>query len=71
MAAARLADISGTASLRCGARICPVVWRATAHGARLWGDVSPEVPIAALIGSGNGACAAAAAEIVTGVAVLQ
>ena len=42
-------DISGSASLCCGTRLCPVVWCATPEGARLWGDVPPEVPVAALL----------------------
>ena len=64
-------EISGSASLLCGAKLCPVVWRATASGAWLWGDVAPEVPIAVLIGAGNGPQVVPAAEIVTGAVVLQ
>ena len=69
-------EIAGSASLRCGARVCPVVWRATATGAWLWGDVEASVPIAQLmIGAaqrppGPGPLAPAA-EIVTGVVAVQ
>ena len=64
-------ELIGSANLECDARLCPVVWRATAEGARLWGDVAPEVPVAVLLGSGSGAYVPVAVEIVTGVAVLH
>ena len=61
-------ELIGSASLCCGTRLCPVVWRATAEGTRLWGDVAPEVPVAVLLGSGSGAHVPVAAEIVTEIA---
>ena len=64
-------ELIGSANLACDARLCPVVWRATAEGTRLWGDVAAEVPVAVLLGSGSGAYVTVAAEIVTGAVVLQ
>ena len=64
-------DISGSASLCCGTRLCPVVWCATPEGARLWGDVPPEVPVAALLDPGPGAPVRAAAEITAGPGLLH
>lgn len=64
-------ELTGTATLVCNERLCPAVWRATAEGARLWGDVAPEVPVAVLMDTGNGAYVSAAAEVVTGAVVLQ
>ena len=64
-------ELSGTATLVCDARLCPAVWRATAEGARLWGDVAPEVPVAVLLDTGNGPYVSAAATIVTGPTALH
>ena len=64
-------DITGSASLRCGARLCSAVWWATPEGARLWGDVAPEVPVAVLLDTGSGPPVRAAATIVTGPVALH
>ncbi|XZQ29187.1 hypothetical protein ACTTAL_17285 [Rhodobacter capsulatus] len=64
-------DISGSASLCCGTRLCPVVWWATPAGARLWGDVAPEVPVAALLDPDPAAPLRAAAEITAGPGLLH
>jgi len=64
-------ELIGSANLACDSRLCPVVWRATAEGTRLWGDVAPEVPVAVLLGSGSGAYVTVAAEIVTGPVALH
>ncbi|MBZ4023446.1 hypothetical protein CKO11_13365 [Rhodobacter sp. TJ_12] len=58
-------EISGTANLCCGDKLCPAVWRATADGTWLWGDVAPEVPLTELTEAGEAAHSRAAAKIVT------
>ncbi|WP_110804453.1 hypothetical protein [Rhodobacter viridis] len=64
-------ELVGSASLICNGQVCPAVWRATADATWLWGDVAPDVPIAALLDTGEGDCVIAAAEIMTGAVVVQ
>jgi len=64
-------ELVGSASLICNGQVCPAVWRATADATWLWGDVAPDVPIAALLGTGAGESVTVAAEIMTGAVVVQ
>lgn len=64
-------ELVGSASLICNGQLCPAVWRATADATWLWGDVAPDVPIAALLDTGKDDRVIAAAEIMTGAVVLQ
>jgi predicted metal-binding protein len=48
-------ELTGTASLPCCARLCPVTWRATGRGTWLFCGVDPAAPLEALMVLAEGA----------------